>query len=159
MSRKFRSIFRAIYQAAQGAARIRGVDGKVTFSKWFDIQSGVIQGDIISPVLFILALDQLVQTIDTGGEGVRVGSIGKLHVLGYADDAAMMEETEEMMTTRLTKFADESMTQADMKVKPSKTFTQIVQRQQAIGQPTTAEIEKKRKEIQIQVSVCRRGMQ
>ena len=159
MSRKFRSIFRAIYQAAQGAARIRGVDGKVTFSKWFDIQSGVIQGDIISPVLFILALDQLVQTIDTGGEGVRVGSIGKLHVLGYADDAAMMEETEEMMTTRLTKFADESMTQADMKVKPSKTFTQIVQRQQAIGQSTTAEIEKKRKEIQIQVSVCRRGMQ
>ena len=76
----------------------------------------------------ILTLDQLVQTIDTGGEGIRVDTIGKLCVLGYTDDVDMMERTVEVMTLRLTKFADESMTQADMKVKLSKTFDQIVQR-------------------------------
>ena len=43
--------------------RVRDEDGKVYFSKWFDVQCGVIQGDIINPVpvLFILTLDQLVQ--------------------------------------------------------------------------------------------------
>ena len=69
-SRKSRSIFRAIYRAAQGAARIHGVDGKISFSKWFDVQRGVIQGDIISPVLFIIVLDQLVQSIDTDRKSV-----------------------------------------------------------------------------------------
>ena len=144
-SKKSRAIFRAIYKAAQGAVRIQAVDGKVTFSKWFDIQRGVIQGDIISPVLFIIALDQLVQTIDTGGEGISVGKIGTLRVLGYADDAAMLDKTVEAMTARLTKFADEAKAQVDMKVKPSKTYTQIVQRQEKTAPATTEEIEKKEK--------------
>ena len=80
-SRKTRDIFRAIYKAAQGAALIRGVDGKIHYSKWFDIQRGVIQGDIISPVLFILALDQLVQSLDKGGQGVKVSTIHELRVV------------------------------------------------------------------------------
>ena len=140
-SRKTRAIFRAIYKAAQGAARIRGVDGKIHYSKWFDIQRGVIQGDIISPVLFILALDQLVQSLDKGGQGVKV-TIHELRVLGYADDAALTDETVTAMTKRLTLFANESRARADMKVKPTKTFTQIVQRQTTVATPTAGEIEK-----------------
>ena len=31
----------------------------------FDVHRGVIQGDIMSPVLFILALDQLIQAVWT----------------------------------------------------------------------------------------------
>ena len=101
------------------------MDGKVYFSKWFDIQCGVIQGEFISPVLFILALDQLVQHIDKGGEGIKVGIIRELRVLGYADDAAFLTETTvESMTKRLTLFANESRKRADMKVKPAKRFSQ-----------------------------------
>ena len=59
-SAKSRAIFRAIYKAATGKARVRGTDGKYTLSGSFNIRRGVIQGDIISPVLFILALDNLV---------------------------------------------------------------------------------------------------
>lgn len=120
------------------------MDGKVYFSKWFDIQCGVIQGEFISPVLFILALDQLVQHIDKGGEGIKVGIIRELRVLGYADDAAFLTETTvESMTKRLTLFANESRKRADMKVKPAKRFSQIVQRQSAVEKATDEEIAQK----------------
>ena len=58
-SKKSRAIFRAIYSAASGVARVRSTDGKFIFSGSFNIGRGVIQGDIVSPVLFIMALDQL----------------------------------------------------------------------------------------------------
>ena len=108
-------------------ARARGIDGKYTFSGSFDISRGVIQGDIISPVLFILALDQLVQTVDKAGgkgagKGVKCGRILKLNVLGYADDAALIEPCVEVMTDRLTAIADASRELADMHVSMPKTF-------------------------------------
>ena len=90
-SRKSRSIFRAIYRAATGIARVRGTDGVYNFSGKFKVSRGVIQGDIVSPVLFILALDQLIRTVDTSGDGVECGRILTIRVLGYADDAALAE--------------------------------------------------------------------
>ena len=60
--RKTRSIFRAI--SATGVAKVSGTQGKFIFSDPFDIARGVVQGDIISPILFILALDQLIQSHD-----------------------------------------------------------------------------------------------
>ena len=90
-SRKSRAIFRAIYKTATGIARVRGIDGKYEFSGTFSVCRGVIQGDIIPPVLFILALDQLIQTTDKSGDGVKCDKILKIRVLGYADDAALAE--------------------------------------------------------------------
>ena len=69
-SRKTRAIFRAIYEVARGMVRVNGVLGKKIFSEAFEINRGVVQGDIVSPVLFILALDQLVQCYDKAGTGV-----------------------------------------------------------------------------------------
>ena len=138
-SRKTRALFRAIYSVAQGQARVQGVEGK-RYSRTFKLNRGVVQGDIISPWLFMLALDQLVQTQDKEGQGVSVGTIHKLKVLGYADDAAMLAWTTDEMTARLTNFADKSLALADMKVKLNKAFTQIVQEQEPVAEPTEEEI-------------------
>ena len=138
--RKTRALLREIYQAAQGAVQVQDETGKVRLSKTFTIRRGVVQGDIISPILFILALDQMVQETDTEGKGVCVGEIKELKVLGYADDAAMASFTVEEMTARLTKFADAVLARADMKTKLSKTWTQHVQRQEAQEPATEAEI-------------------
>ena len=136
-SRKSRAIFRAIYSVATGVARARSTDGKYVFSGSFDIRRGVIQGDIISPILFILALDQLVQTVNKAGGkgaglGVKCGRILKLSVLGYADDAALIEPCIEAMTDRLTAIADTSVELADMNVSIPKTFTQHIHRRSKI---------------------------
>ena len=119
-SRKSRAIFRAIYRTATGIARVRDVDGKYEFSGSFKVCRGVVQGDIISPVLFILALDQLIQTVDKTGTGVNCGIL-KLRVLGYADDAALIEPTVEAMTKRLTDLANASIDKADMHINMDKT--------------------------------------
>ena len=48
-------------------------------------------------------------------------------MLGYADDAALVEERIEEMTERLTALADKSVSEADMMVRLDKTFTHHVQ--------------------------------
>ena len=130
VSRKCRAIFRAIYAAAKGMVRVNGILGKKIFSEKFDIGRGVVQGDIVSPLLFILALDQIIQKYDRAGKGVKCGKELTVRVLGYADDAAMAEEEAADMTTRLTAVADGSEKDADMTVRMDKTFTHHVQNQE-----------------------------
>lgn len=109
----------------------------------FDIARGVIQGDIISPIFFIVALTQLVKDYDKSGTGISVGHIKDIRVLGYADDAAMTEWYVEDMTARLTEFADAAVKHTDMRVKPSKTFTQLVGKQDEVEKATEEEVKKK----------------
>ena len=101
-----------------------GVNGKIHISKVFDIPCGVIQGDIVSPIFFIIALDQLIRSVDTSRGGVNVGKMNEIRVLGYADDLAMCTLEVEAMTERLTIFADAAKKNVDMYVKLAETWTQ-----------------------------------
>ena len=130
VSRKCRAIFRAIYNVAKGMVRVNGILDKKIFSEFFNICRGVVQGDIVSPILFILALDQLIQLYDKSGCGVNCGPHLTYRVLGYADDAALAEAKIEDMTKRLTTLADRSLSEADMKIRMDKTFSQHVQEQE-----------------------------
>ena len=156
-TRKTRALFRTIYAATQGTARVQGEDGKISMSQTFTVRRGVIQGDVMSPVLFILALDQLIQQVDTEGQGVKVGTINELRVLGYADDAAMMAPNVEQMTARLTKFADASKVRADMELKMSKTFSHHVRRQDKVTKATPTEIKAKEQTYKFPCLFCEDG--
>ena len=50
----------------------------------------------------------------------------KVRVLGYADDAVLVEPTVEAMTKRLTDLANASIREADMQVNMDKTVSQHV---------------------------------
>ena len=73
-TRKTRAIFRAIYAAAEGIARVNGLHGKKVYSEVFKVRRGVIQGDIISPIFFILAMEQIFRVYDPSPEGVSIGN-------------------------------------------------------------------------------------
>ena len=154
-SKKSRAIFRAIYEAASGIARVRGTDGQVIYSQAFNVGRGVIQGDIMSPVLFILALDQIIQQYDTKQRGMRCGKVLRIKVLGYADDLAFVDTTVDNMTARLTKVANASERQADMKVNMSKTVSQHVHKRQAI-KATSAEAKAVEAKYQHKCDFCSR---
>ena len=155
-SRKSRAIFRAIYAAAAGIARVNGTDGNYVYSGAFNVGRGVIQGDIISPVLFILALDALVQQYDSvRGKGFKCGRILRLDVLGYADDVALISDTVEDMTRRLTAIADGAKADADMCVSLPKTYTHHVHKRATI-KVSTAEAKAAENKYKFKCDFCPR---
>ena len=74
-SNKSRAIYRVTYSAASGVVRVKTINNNCIFSKSFNVGRGVVQGDIMSPELFILALDQLIQKYDVKGRGYKSGRI------------------------------------------------------------------------------------
>ena len=88
-----------------------------------------------------------------------MGHIKDIRVLGYADDVVMMEKEVEDMTTRLTVFADDTVEQADMKIKLSKTNSQLLDKRQEPTVTTEQEIENKKTVLQACLRICNSGMQ
>ena len=137
-------------------ARVRSTDGKFIFSGSFNVERGVIQGDIVSPVLFIMTLDQLVQEFDTTGEVVKCDRILDIRVLGYADDAALVERHVDSMTTRLTNLGIASRDRVDMSMNMSKTFTHHVHRRDSKPAATKAAAMKIQSKYSHQCEFCPR---
>ena len=79
---KCRAMFRAIYSAASARTKVQDTDGKFVFSDAFPINRGVVQGDITSPLYFILALELILEKYDTHpSKGVDFGDV-RVHTLG-----------------------------------------------------------------------------
>ena len=154
-SRKSRAIFRAIYRAASGTSRTNGTQGGKVYSERFNVARGVVQGDIISPILFILALEQLIRQHDVHGDGVRCGDFFKVRVLGYADDVAMLDRDAQEMTIRLTTLADGAKHDADMEVAMTEPFSQHVGKRSDIS-VTKAEVAAAQTSFKHQCDFCDR---
>ena len=68
---KTRAIFRANYGSASAKTKVKATDGQYVFSETFPVRRGVIQGDITSPLFFILALELILRRHDDiKGKGV-----------------------------------------------------------------------------------------
>ena len=73
-SLKTRAIYRAIYNTASAYTETKGADGKTFRCDNFNIGRGVLQGDITSPLFFILALELIMRTHDAANpeKGVKL---------------------------------------------------------------------------------------
>ena len=88
---KERAMFRAIYANASAFTKTKDADGKQAKSDVFPIRRGVLQGDITSPLFFVMALEFILRTHDNR-EDKGVSLIDTIiHTLGYADDAALVD--------------------------------------------------------------------
>ena len=84
-------MFRAIYNVAAEYTTIKGADGQEIKSPSFPIRHRVVQGDVTSPLFFIIALELLLRRHDAEkGKGVPLDAT-LIHTLGYADDIALIE--------------------------------------------------------------------
>ena len=132
---KTRAMFRAIYGSATAKTKVKDTDGRYVFSAPFPVRRGVIQGDITSPLYFIIALEAILRTYDnTAGKGVNFGGVN-LHTLGYADDAALVDGSTTTACERVSKIAIGSAEAADMHINIGKTECMHVKRQQRVEAP------------------------
>ena len=69
----------------QRTRSVVGMEG--TLSSFFENKTGLKQGDPLSPILFDLALQKVIQTTKTVPSGIKIGK-EQLNVLAYADDIA-----------------------------------------------------------------------
>ena len=75
-----------------------GVSNKVVFgdfsTEWFGQENGLKQGCVLSPTLFSVLMNDLVNMLDGVGIGIDVGK-QLINCLLFADDIALIAETEE----------------------------------------------------------------
>ena len=90
-------------------------------SKPLDVRRGVVQGDIFSPVCFIIALECLMRRSDKDGGVTVLGVL--LSRLEFADDAALIDESIDKASERISSIAKGSRELADMEVRIDKTET------------------------------------
>ena len=140
---KIRALFRAIYDAASAFTTVPDIDGKSTPSSTFPINRGVLQGDITSPLYFILALELVLRKYDSRvDKGVPFADV-ILHTLGYADDVAVIEYGNDVgvkrLSERVTAIAQGSKESADMNVNIIKTKAMHVRQQEEVGKTTSVE--------------------
>ena len=141
-SAKTRAIFRAIYSTANARTAVNGADGDIVYSRSFPILRGVVQGDITSPIYFILALELILELHDRHPQrGVKLGP-NTIHTLGYADDAALLDYDSDTATERVTAIARGSEIDADMVISVDKTKTMKVSKQGPVTKTTTDEAKK-----------------
>jgi len=86
----------------------------------FQISRGVLQGDILSPILFILTLNSIWNR-SNNEEGWRILPGWILDELSYADDIAMISRDKETSAKRLQELSDLASKTASMRINITKT--------------------------------------
>ena len=89
------NVIKAMYSDVEDCVRLNGVDTEL-----FKVMNGLKQGCMLSPLLFNLFINNLVETINSLGLGVDIGQ-EKVSVLLYADDLVLVAETEADLQTLL----------------------------------------------------------
>ena len=145
VTNKLRAIFRAVYLSASAFTTVKAPDNKTVKSGSFDIRRGVVQGDITSPLYFILALEAILRIHDERSDkGVTLAET-IIHTLGYADDAALVDAGDEegilRASERVSAIAEGSRTDADMVISIPKTKVLHVRAQDAVSRTTNREAE------------------
>ena len=143
VSAKVRRIIQAVFAAATGIVRVRLPSGTNVMSEPFNIERGVLQGDIFSPVSFIAGLDKLFRMHDVANSGVVVGN-GDSSVLmskfEYADDAALIDANTTLASARVTAPAEGSLKDAAMVISVRKSKAMHIHRTRRVDATTEEDV-------------------
>ena len=97
-------LLRNLYASQEATVRTR-----YGTTDWFQIRKGVHQGCILSPFLFNLYAEYIIQNagLDETQAGIRIAG-RNINNLRYTDDTTLMPESEEELKSLLMKVKEES---------------------------------------------------
>ena len=109
---------------------------------WFPVLSCLKQGFLLFPLLFNLFANDLGEAIDATGLGIDMNGVtGKLSMLMYADDLALIVDTEEDLQKFLTHYRNGARTmKCQSTLIKQKLFTFETPRNSALLSVSLAEI-------------------
>ena len=87
-------------------------------NKWFDVKSGVKQGSVLSPILFIAYLDTVLQEVNKEQTDI-------FQTFGYADDICQWERSIEAIKLALERY-DNEFTNAGLKMNKASGKTEVL---------------------------------
>ena len=137
-------MFHTIYQVPTVYTTTSSVGGDNINSEKFPIRRGVFQGDITSPLYFILVLEFILRKYDVKQDKGVSFMVIMLHTLGYTDDVTLLEEGEvadvKRLSDRVTEISVGSKKDTDMSISIPKTMTLHVREQDKVSKTTTGEV-------------------
>ena len=110
--RKLVRVIRSMYAQCSSKVKTQGIE-----SDHFHIGSGVRQGDVLSPLLFIIYMDKCVRDIGVGHFGEET--------LIYADDVVVLADSVEDLQDIASRWLD-GMSRNGMKINTRKGKTEVV---------------------------------
>ena len=123
---KYFRLVKSIYNSAAVRVRIQKPGGHRSYSRKINIRRGVIQGDIPSPVCFLVALDKLLKDHGALGMGIPLTDSLMISELAYADDAALPCTNAAVATEKLTNLDVHAKSEAGMTISIPKTKVQHI---------------------------------
>ncbi|UYV81188.1 hypothetical protein LAZ67_20000271 [Cordylochernes scorpioides] len=96
-SSRFITVIRSFYAKMEAVVRWEG-----SFAEPIRIRSGVLQGEPLSPYLFILFINDLISTYNGSDlPGICFRGFGEVHLLLYADDIVLLGEPKINLQTKI----------------------------------------------------------
>ena len=80
---------KSLYRSVRCSVRVNGID-----SEWFNVTTGLRQGCILSPLLFNLLSNDIIQEINSIKCCVKYNGTDELSILMYADDIMLISDSE-----------------------------------------------------------------
>ena len=114
VDKKYISAIQQIYSNRR--AKIK-VNRRVT--DWIDINQGTAQGDPLSPLLFIISINPLLEWIHEKERGYKLEEGPEIRVLAYCDDLLLLAETREQISNTLNR-VEEWGSHYGIKINPKK---------------------------------------
>ena len=125
---KYINIFRALYRNTRFCVCVKTANG---VTEMFDILTGVRQGCILSPFLFLIIIDFTLRKTTHGQDyGVQLGP-GKLADLDFADDIALLSNTRNALQDMTTDLQNNGR-KVGLRISSEKMKAMIVGEHQAI---------------------------
>ena len=136
---KYIRLVAEIYKNASVRVRLQEKGGHRSYSRNIPIRRGAIQGDIPSPVVFLIALDRLLKEHGSLHTGIRITEQLTLSELAFADDAALGNQNTQDASQRITRLS-EGAKEAGMEISVPKTKVQHIAHRPKVTATTEEDI-------------------